>query len=219
MLIQVATNAGLGILAAVAACSVIGSPPRLDSLRNMAAFILLAGVAATVVVWAMAVGLFLLTGWTTDFWLSWRQRVLGHVFPMITIPPLILSAVAGQLVGDRNTSWKSYAELALLTMSLLVVSIRVFGWEPQGPGYVPTLLLAPLPFLLWAAVRFGVGGVSLSLLVVAGAALAKRICGTRTLCRSISGGALAANLPCLRPPSPCSCWRPLSKIGVAPRCR
>jgi PAS domain S-box-containing protein len=96
---------------------------------------------------------------------------------MITIPPLILAALAGQLVGARDTSWRSYAELALVTTGLLAIGIPVFGWEPQGPEYLPVLLLAPLPLLLWAAVRLGVGGVSLSLLVVAGAALANAFFG------------------------------------------
>jgi hypothetical protein len=85
MLIQVGTNAGLAVLAAAAVRSVIGAPPRLDSLRNLAIFIVLAGVAATAVVCAVAVWLFQVVGWATDFWLSWRQRGLGHVFPMITI--------------------------------------------------------------------------------------------------------------------------------------
>jgi PAS domain S-box-containing protein len=177
MLIQVGTNVGLAVVAAVPVRSVIGSPPRLDSLRNLVAFILLAGIAATAVVCAVAVWLFLLAGWATDFWLAWRQRVLGHVFPMITIPPLILAAFAGQLVGGRDTSWRSYADLALVTTGLLAVSIPVFGWEPRGPEHLPVLRLAPLPLLLWAAVRFGVGGVSLSLLVVAGTALANAFFG------------------------------------------
>jgi PAS domain S-box-containing protein len=177
MLCQVGTNAGLAVLAAIAVRTVIGTPPRLDNLRNVAAFILLAGIAATAIACAVAVWLFQLTGWSTDFWLSWRQRVLGHVFPMITIPPLVLSVYFGQLVGARDAPWRSYAELAIVMIGVLAVSIPAFGWEPQGAGYMPALLLAPLPFLLWAAVRLGVGGVSLALLAVAAAALANAFLG------------------------------------------
>ena len=42
---------------------------------------------------------------------------------------------------------------------------------------MPALLLAPLPFLIWAAVRVGVGGTSLTLLIVAGIALANAYIG------------------------------------------
>jgi two-component system, LuxR family, sensor kinase FixL len=171
MLCQVASNAVHAVLAALAVRFVIGAPPRFDSLRNMAAFILLAGIMATAVACVLAVSLFLLTGWATDFWLAWRQRVLANVFAMITIPPVIVLTFAGRLVGAQDAPWRSYAELGLLTMGLLAVGMPVFGSEFPALAHVPTLLLAPLPFLLWAAVRLGAGGLSLSLLVVAAVSL------------------------------------------------
>ena len=176
-LCQVASNAVDVVLAALAVRLVIGAPPRFDSLRNMVAFIFLAGIAATAVACALAVSLFLLTGWATDFWLAWRQRVLADGIAIITITPLILLTCAGQLVGSQQTPRRSCAELGLLTIGLLAVGIPVFGWETPGPGNVPALLLAPLPFLLWAAVRLGPGGLSISLLVVAGVALANGYLG------------------------------------------
>ena len=176
-LCQVASNAVDVVLAALAVRLVIGAPPRFDSLRNMVAFIFLAGIAATAVACALAVSLFLLTGWATDFWLAWRQRVLADGIAIITITPLILLTCAGQLVGSQQTPRRSCAELGLLTIGLLAVGIPVFGWETPGPGNVPALLLAPLPFLLWAAVRLGPGGLSISVLVVAGVALANGYLG------------------------------------------
>ena len=177
MLCQVGSNVLHALIAALALRFVIGTPPRLDSLRNMAAFILLAGVATTAAACVVAVWLFLLTGWAADFWLAWRQRVLANVFAVITIPPVILLAFAGQLVREQHAPWRSYAELALITIGLLAVGIPVFGLESPGPVNVPALLLAPLPFLMWAAVRLGVGGTSLTLLIVAGMALASAFVG------------------------------------------
>jgi PAS domain S-box-containing protein len=177
MLGQVASNALQAVLAALAVRFVIGAPPRFDSLRNMAAFILLAGIAATAVARALVVSLFLLTGWATDFWLAWRQQVLANVFAIITIPPAILLTFAGQLVGTQHAPRRSYAELGLLVIGLVAVGIAVFGWESPGAGNVPVLLLAPLPFLLWAAVRLGTGALSLSLLIVAGVSLASAYVG------------------------------------------
>jgi integral membrane sensor domain MASE1 len=177
MLVQVASNAVHAVIAALAIRFVIGAPPRFDTLRNMAAFIFLAAIAATAVACAVAASLFLLTGWATDFWLAWRQRVLANVFAIITIPPVIVLTFAGQLVGAQHKPRQSYAELVLLTMGLLAVCIPLFGWESSGPGNVPALLLAPLPFLLWAAVRLGTGGLSLCLLIVAGVVLATAFVG------------------------------------------
>ena len=169
---QVANNVVEAVLAALVVRHVIGARPRFDSLRKMAAFILLVGIMTNAIACASAVSLFLLTGWAVDFWLAWHQRVLAGTFPLITIPPLILLARTGQLVRSQHTPLRSYAELGLLTTGLLAVGVPVLGWDPQGLGNLPGLLLAPLPLLLWAAVRLGTGGLSLSLLVVAGIALA-----------------------------------------------
>ena len=46
-----------------------------------------------------------------------------------------------------------------------------------GTLELPGLLLMPLPFLMWAAVRVGVGGTGLTLLIVAGIALANAYVG------------------------------------------
>ena len=177
MLSQVGSNVLHVVLAALALRFVIGAPPRLDSLRNMGAFILLAGVVATAVACLVAVWLFLLTGWAADFWLAWRQRVLANVFAIVTIPPVIVLAFTGQLVGAQHATWRTYLELALITVGVLVVGIPVFGLELAGPSNLPALVLAPLPFLMWAAVRVGVGGTGLSLLIVAGIALANAYVG------------------------------------------
>ena len=131
MFCQVASNAVHAVLAALAVRHVIGAPPRFDSFRNMAAYILLAALAATAVACVLAVWLFLLTGWATDFWLAWRQRVLAHVFAIITIPPLIVLTVAGQALGARHVRRRDYGELGLLTLGLLAVGILVFGWTSR----------------------------------------------------------------------------------------
>ena len=38
---------------------------------------------------------------------------------------------------------------------------------PAGPNTSPALLYAPIPLLIWAALRFGLGGISVSMLIVA----------------------------------------------------
>src|SRR5258705_10598595 len=57
------------------------------------------------------------------------------------------------------------AEAACMTLSLLAVGLVVFTTGPEIAQF-PSLLLWIIPPLLWAAVRFGPGGTSTSLLVV-----------------------------------------------------
>jgi signal transduction histidine kinase len=177
MFCQVGSNVAHAVLAALAVRGTDGPPPRFDSLRRVTLYILHAAIAATAVACALAAFLFVLTGWATDFWLAFRQRVLANVFTITTIPPLIVLAAAGELVGLRTPRRPRYAELGLLTLGLLAVSVLVFGWEAPASVNMPALLLAPLPLLLWSAVRLGPGGLCVCLLVVAGMSLSNAFAG------------------------------------------
>jgi PAS domain-containing protein len=67
-------------------------------------------------------------------------------------------------------------EFAALTIAVLALVIPAPGWE-QSLANQYALLFAPLPLLLWTAVRFGPGGLSLHLLIVALAVLAATTAG------------------------------------------
>ena len=167
MLSQFAGTAVHVVLAASAVRAASGGPLRFDSLRGMSEFILLAAVAATAIACATAVSLFQAIGWTTDFWPSWRQLFFSNGFAVLAITPPIILAIRGELVGARHPRGRRYAELALVAIGLLSIGMLVFAVEPPRPDVMPALLLAPLPFLLWAAVRLGPGGLCTALLVVA----------------------------------------------------
>jgi signal transduction histidine kinase len=48
----------------------------------------------------------------------------------------------------------------------MIVGAYVFAIVPAGPDTSPALLYAPIPLLIWAALRFGLGGISAAMLVV-----------------------------------------------------
>ena len=50
---------------------------------------------------------------------------------------------------------------------LLVVGFSMFDLRAAGAGMAPAPLYLPLPFLLWAALRFGPAGASVSFAVMA----------------------------------------------------
>ena len=175
MFCQVGANGVHAVGAALAVRGASGAPPRFDTLRSMAAYILRAAIAATAVACALAAFLFVLTHWATDFWLVFRQRVLANVFAIITIPPLMVLTASGELVGARNP--RRYAELGILTIGLLAVGILVFGRETPASPNMAALVLAPVPFLLWAAVRLGPGELCFCLLVIAAVSLSNAFAG------------------------------------------
>ena len=48
----------------------------------------------------------------------------------------------------------------------LALGISDFDRTPAGPNTSPALLYTPIPLLIWAALRFGLGGISVSMLIV-----------------------------------------------------
>ena len=54
----------------------------------------------------------------------------------------------------------------MLALGIVLVGAFVFAKVPAGPETSPALLYAPIPLLIWAALRFGLGGISAAMLVV-----------------------------------------------------
>jgi PAS domain S-box-containing protein len=168
---QIGCNTSLAAVSALAVLRTNRGPLRFDSLRNVSAFILVAGVATTAVVSALILGAFSVAGRVHDFGLSWRQWMLANIFPTITITPLMVLIATGEALAARLR-----AEIVAVCGVLLVLTFLAFGGRP-GNEFLPTQLLTPLPFMLWAALRWGVGGTSLALLLFAGAIIAQALAG------------------------------------------
>jgi PAS domain S-box-containing protein len=58
-----------------------------------------------------------------------------------------------------------------LGAGLLMIGVFAFGNPAAGPDTSPALLYAPIPLLIWAALRFGFGGASASMLVITSLAI------------------------------------------------
>jgi signal transduction histidine kinase len=171
---QIAGNAGIAAASALAIRRANQGRLSFDTFRDMLVFILVAGLAVPAVVSPGLIGIHLATGWAKDFWLSWRQWMLASIFPMITIPPLMALAARRRLTGGSDGP--SPAEVLVLSAALFALAFLALGAAADSE-YGPTLRLTPLPILLWAAIRWGVGGAGLSLLVFAGAVIVRALQG------------------------------------------
>jgi PAS domain S-box-containing protein len=141
---------------------ILGNPPRLESLRRMGAFIFGGTFLVPCVVQVLVVLSYLAQGYVHDFWAPWEQRVLARVSGAVIIAAPILHFAAGGLGAMRR---RRVIELALLTACLSATMALLFAWKPGHPPH-QWLVVVPLPFLLWSAVRFGPSGLGLHLLGV-----------------------------------------------------
>jgi len=67
----------------------------------------------------------------------------------------------------RKAGRGRYFEAAVVALGLVVVGFEVFVKFGIGPQSEPGLLYAPLPFLLWAAVRSARAGQGMAMFVTA----------------------------------------------------
>ena len=164
------TNCSEALIAAVCVRWLSDAPARLDTLRRMVAFI--AGavfIAPFVSSFLDAAAVNVLHG--EPYWLVWRTRFFSNVLTELTVVPAILTVAAGAPAWLRRASPRRRVEAGLLAVSLLAVAFVSFATKDVpaaidlSPAHSPLAFL--MPFLLWAAVRFGPPGASLSLLTTA----------------------------------------------------
>jgi signal transduction histidine kinase len=130
-------------------------------------FLLCGAFLAPVLSSFLDIALVNLNGWGRgSFWESWRIRFLSNVLATLTLVPVIVTWAAGDMRAALKAPPRRYVEAALLGVGLFAVGFAAFGVEHEIAERTPSLLYWPLPFLLWAAVRFGARGASTCLLLV-----------------------------------------------------
>jgi PAS domain S-box-containing protein len=142
-----------------------GKELRFDALQNVSVFTTFAVFVAPMFSSFLDAGFVKLIGWGTDgYWQIWLMRTLSNVLAALTIIPVILITASRGLIILRHVSPWRLVEGLVLAIGLLGVGLIAFTARGPHLGSVPALVYAPLPFMLWTAVRFGPGALSTSLL-------------------------------------------------------
>jgi two-component system sensor histidine kinase UhpB len=134
-----------------------------DSLRSLIAYIVIAAFLAPFASAFVAA----FAGGTESYWFYWRAWFLSEALAFLTLAPAILAGIAGVRIALGKITRARCLEACLLVCGLLAASVYVFARPTAGDVIDPARVYLPLPFLLWAAVRFGPLGVNSALLVVA----------------------------------------------------
>ena len=150
-------------------------PCRLNTLRDMVIFILVAVVAAPALVSFSAAGLFVLAGWETNYRLVAQARFLNNVVTGFAVAPLLFAIAGGRLEDLRRVPRRTYYELSALLAGLIGVLTVISTYPEPELKDLPLELYGPVPFLIWAAVRYRPAGVSFTLLIVASHSLYETI--------------------------------------------
>ncbi|MGC1256954.1 MAG: PAS domain S-box protein, partial [Candidatus Acidiferrales bacterium] len=133
--------------------------PRLNSIKALARYSLFAVILAPAA--GAFVGALAARG---NYWVNWRTSFLSEALGFLTLMPAILGW-AGKRPAEVQKERASYFEASALLIALTFFGFLTF--VAFGRSSPPALLYSLLPFLLWAALRFGSTGVSTSMIVIA----------------------------------------------------
>src|SRR5881394_3140925 len=153
------SNSCEALIGAACVRYLIDGPVRFNRLGNVGIFIFFAAFLAPFLSSFVDAAFVALNQWGQDsYWQVWRVRFTSNVLAALTLVPLIVTWSADGIGWLGKIRRARFVEAALLLAGLLSVNTIVF--YKLGPTADSALLCLPLPFLIWAAVRFGSRGAS-----------------------------------------------------------
>ena len=143
----------------------VGGPIRFLTLRNVGLFCLCVVFIAPFLSSFLDAALVVWNHWGKDtYWELIRVRLFSNALAALIIVPLVVTWTTTGIQVLRTARPSRYLEACALFVGLLLVSYAVL--YKFGSGADSALLFLPLPFLLWAAVRFGSLGASTAVSIV-----------------------------------------------------
>jgi PAS domain S-box-containing protein len=169
LLVAFATNCAVALLNAIAVLYVSNGPPWLDDLRKTSFYLFISAIVSPALVALGGAFVPILGGGPLEnYWAFWAQWYLANALAAVTLGPAALA-----WLGEFRKSIPAFASERLveaLALSAALAFVCAVAFEVNTgritSGFLPAVLYLPLPLILWAAVRFGVKGVSAAILIV-----------------------------------------------------
>ena len=169
MLVAFATNCMVAVLNAVAVRRLLHGPPWLADLRKASLYVLItAGVSPAISALGGAFVPIMGGGPFNEYWHFWSSWYLANVLTSLTLGPVLLIWLSENPRSSASIPPARVVEAAALAAILVVVCTLAFEISARtvASSFLPAVLYSPLPFMLWATLRFGGKGASGAILVV-----------------------------------------------------
>jgi PAS domain S-box-containing protein len=158
--------------------------PTLSRLRDVLALIVVGALTSSIL--SASIGVASLFGTRLDAYSglgsAWLIYWLGDATGVLIVTPLVFTLSTLFQIQSRPRVLELGALLTLLTAACFLV----FGDLPLLPVRLHVLAFAVLPFVMWAAIDFGIGGASLAVFIVTTVA---------TLLTALGHGPFSAHTP------------------------
>ncbi len=165
VLASMAVNVAQPLFVAAGLLRLAGPRVQVDTVKGVASF--LVGMAPLVGAMAILDAGFTYLHTSAPFRERWSVTFVSTMLGMLISAPLILAWSRRGLVEALEMTRAKLPELLVLYAGLIITTNYVFGSRPSAPGFIPPLIYLCAPFLIWAALRFGMRTTTLSLAVFA----------------------------------------------------
>jgi PAS domain S-box-containing protein len=165
LLATFATDSAKGLLTAAILRRYIRNPLRLETTGEFAVF----GLIAVLLVPAVSAfgGAAARSALGYSYWLAWQQWFLGDALAHLIVTTAVLYWVLRFPRMLKGISIRRWAEGGLLASGLVLTSYLAFHAGPGTGPFADARSYVPVPFLFWAAIRFGMPGASGAIAVLA----------------------------------------------------
>ncbi len=155
-----------------------GSDFDFDRIKRGALFLLFGPGIASLLAALLGAAVYLQLGdEQSSYWTLWRLWWFGDALGLLLLtPPLVLLGrwiVAGKYVFG----WQRITELVLFCLLVIIVGDAIFTSSDEAGGVFHITPVVLLPFAAFAAVRYRVGGATLTVLSVAAVAVNELVNG------------------------------------------
>jgi PAS domain S-box-containing protein len=143
----------------------VGGPIRFTTLRSVGLFCLCVVFIGPFLSSFLDAAFVVSNHWGQDgYWELIRIRLFSNALAALIIVPLIVTWATTGISALRRAQLSHYLEAGVLFVGLLLVGYVVLYEFRTGVDL--GLLFLPLPFLIWAAVRFGTLGASTAISII-----------------------------------------------------
>ena len=136
----------------------MSNPTRFDTIRDLIVFAAVAVVAAPALSAFGGAALRSMRGY--DYWQCWESWFLGDALAQIVITPAIFYWVFDTSWYRKRYSTSQMLEMAGVFAGLVLTSFLATHVRVSSIYFTETAFYAPIPFLFWAAIRFGMPGAT-----------------------------------------------------------
>ncbi len=158
-----AVNVAQPLFVAAGLMRLAGPRVQVDTVKGLAAFLI--GMVPLVAAMAILDGAYSYLRWDAPFREQWSVAFISTFLGMLLTAPLILAWNRRGYAQALAQARSRLPELVVLYAGLMATTAYAFAARPQGEGFIPPLAYLCAPFLIWAALRFGLRAATLGLTI------------------------------------------------------